>query len=102
MSDHNKREVISSSVAKPDVQTLLLIQLQDKVSNLQYQYQLKDSDLQRELTIKAAELRQEMKSESSQLHAQLGDIRQQVRQINKTIESYHRTKAGKRSREAHH
>ena len=49
IAEHNKREVISSSVAKPDVQTLLLIQLQDKVSNLQHQYQVKDSDLQRSL-----------------------------------------------------
>ena len=99
ITDHNKREVISSSVAKPDVQTLLLIQLQDKVSNLQHQYQVKDSDLQREITAQAEELGQEMKSESSKLQAQLGDVRQQVQKINSTIISYHSNKAGKRLRE---
>ena len=95
-TEHNKHEVISSSVAKPDVHTLLIIQLQDKVSNLQHQYQVKDSDLQREITEPAAELRQEMKSESSKLQAQLGEVRQQVQKINSTIISCHSKKAGKR------
>ena len=94
-TEHNKHEVISSSVAKPDVHTLLIIQLQDKVSNLQHQYQVKDSDLQREITAQAAELRQEMKSESAKLQTQLGDVRQQVQKINSTIISYQSNKAGK-------
>ena len=89
IAEHNKREVISSSVAKPDVHTLLLFQLHDKVSNLQHQYQVKDSDLQREITAQAEELGREMKSESAQLHALLGEVMQQVQKINSTIISYH-------------
>ena len=96
ITDHNKREVISSSVAKPDVQRLLLLQLQDKVSNLQHQYQVKDSDVQEEITAQAAELRQEMKSESAKLQTQLGYVRQQVQKISSSIISYHSNKAGKR------
>ena len=64
IAHHQKREVLSSSV-KPALQSLLLIQLQDKLSNIQHEYQLGDSDLQREIAAQAAELRQEMKSENA-------------------------------------
>ena len=104
LAHHQKREVLSSSV-KPDLQSLLLIQLQDKLSNIQHEYQVGDSDLQREITAQAAELRQEMKSESAKVQTQLGDVIQgmsrdmsridlRIQQMNKTISTYHRSKNG--------
>ena len=73
----DKREVVASS-SQPDVHTLLLAQLQDKLSNIQSQYQVADNNLQHEITSQAAELRQEVKSESAKLQQQLGDVREQV------------------------
>ena len=104
IAHYQKREVLSSS-AKPDLQSLLLIQLQDKLSNIQHEYQVGDSDLQREITAQAAELRQEMKSESAKVQTQLGDVIQgmsrdmsridlRIQQMNKTISTYHRSKNG--------
>ena len=104
LAHHQKREVLSSSV-KPDLQSLLLIQLQDKLSNIQHEYQVGDSDLQREITAQAAELRQEMKSESAKVQIQLGDVIQgmsrdmsridlRIQQMNKTISTYQRSKNG--------
>ena len=101
----DKREVVSSS-SQPDVHTLLLVQLQDKLSNIQSQYQVADNNLQHEITAQAAELRQEVKSESAKLQQQLGDVRQQVstelaavdrsiQKINKTMVEFHKIPAGR-------
>ena len=84
---------------------MLLLQHQDKLSNLQQQYQVGDSDLRREITSQSAELRQEFKSGIAEVRKQLGDIRVQIgtqrlevdtelADINSTVIEYHRKKAG--------
>ena len=101
---HEKREVISSQAA-PNLQAMFLLQLQDKLSNLQHQYQVSDSDLRREITSASAELRQEFKSDIAQVQKQLGDIRVQIgtqrlevdtelAEINSTVIEYHMKNTG--------
>ena len=85
---------------------LLLVQLPDKLSNVQRQYQVADNNLQQEITAQAAELRQEVKSESAKLQQQLGDVREQVstelaavdrsiQKINNTMSEFHKIPAGR-------
>ena len=101
---HEKTEVISSQAA-PNLQAMLLLQLQDKLSNLQHQYQVGDSDLRREISSESAELRQEFKSDMAEVQKQLGDIRVQIgtqrlevdtelAEINSTVIDYHKKKTG--------
>lgn len=45
-----KREVLSGSEKTPDIQTSLLVQLQDKISSLQTQVQDDVSNLQQEIS----------------------------------------------------